>query len=127
DSYLRIRRDFDHHHPSRCRKPTELIIKMKRTFSLTTARVTTSTLFFLASIALICLPLSGSFAANAKRQSKSAVRQQRFVAAENAAKNPGPETISTTAACTPVTVVTNSRSAADDMQANHHILSTSVC
>ena len=96
---------------------------MKKTRSLTTARVTLGTLFFLVSIALICVvPLSGSSAANAKRQ------QQALAAARNTRKNPDSETISAPVTCTtPTTVVTNSNSAATDMQANHHILSTSVC
>src|SRR5260370_10945209 len=63
---------------------------MKKTFSLTTARVTMGTLFFLASIALLCVvPLSGSSAANAKRKGRLAVQQQAIVAAP-AAPNTGP-------------------------------------
>src|SRR5438132_2881414 len=63
---------------------------MKKTHSFTTARVTLGTLFFLASIALVCVvPLTGSSAENAKRKVRSAVRQQAVVATPNL-PNTGP-------------------------------------
>src|SRR5260370_5329818 len=87
-------------------------------------------LFFLASIALVCVvPLSGSSAANAKRKLQPHVGQGVPVAAPNEGTNPGSGTISAAATCTtPVTVVTdNTPNDAADMQANHDIVSTSAC
>src|SRR5205807_5729666 len=71
----------------------------------------------------------GSSAANAKRQLQPAVQRQALVAAPTAGKSPGSGTISAPTTCTtPTTVVSDDTpNDAADMQANHDIVSTSVC
>jgi hypothetical protein len=64
---------------------------MKKTFSLTTARVTSGTLFVLASIGLVCvMPFTNSSAVSAKHNARSAVRPQTVTITPNAPPNSGP-------------------------------------
>ena len=94
-----------------------------------TARVTLASVLVLSAIALVCAtPFAGSYAASSKGKMRSPVREQRFADTSATLPTQSSGAISAPVTCTsPTTVVTNSNSAATDMQANHHIVSTSVC